>query len=134
MSKLCSLIKRIFTKPIVKFGIVGIISNIINYITYSLSLFLFSLNISVLNGYFIGFIFSYFGNKNWTFELKYKNKSQLIIEKLKFFVLHILSLILMVYLVNFFKNEIEFNYSVSWFFAAIPVALFNYYLTKKIFS
>ena len=133
MSKSCFLI-RIFTKPIVKFGIVGIISNIINYIIYSLSLFLFSLNISVINGYFIGFIFSYFGNKNWTFELKYKNKSRLIIEKLKFFILHIFSLIIMIYFINFFKYEIEFNYSASWFFAAIPVALFNYYVSKQIFS
>ena len=122
------------SKSIMKFGITGIFSNLISYIVYFFSLFIFNLNLSVFFGYFTGFIFSYYTNKNWTFKPKIKDKSAINIEKFKYLVLHIISLFLMIIFVNFFNNFNNLNYSISWLFSAIPVACINYLVLKKIFS
>jgi len=122
------------SKSIMKFGITGIFSNLISYIIYFFLLFIFELNISVFFGYFSGFIFSYYTNKNWTFKLKIKDKSAINIEKIQYVILHIISVFLMIILVNFFSKFNNLNFTISWFFSAIPVACMNYLVSKKIFS
>ena len=122
------------SKSIMKFGITGVFSNLISYIIYFFSLFIFELNFSVFFGYFSGFVFSYYTNKNWTFKLKIKDKSSINIEKIQYVILHIISVFLMIILVNFFNFFINLNYTTLWFFSAIPVACMNYVISKKIFS
>ena len=69
MKKLFDLVVN---KQLLKFGITGIISNLINLLFYSISFIFFGTNISVFIGYFTGLIFSYYSNKYWTFKFDKK--------------------------------------------------------------
>ena len=117
-----------------KFGITGIISNLINLLFYSVTFNFFGTFGSVFIGYFTGLIYSFFSNKYWTFELsKQKNKS-LLVEKFQYLILNTISFFLMIFLVNIFLNEVNDNHISAWFFGAIPVAILNFIISKKIFT
>lgn len=117
-----------------KFGITGIISNLINLLFYSVTFNFFGTIGSVIIGYFTGLIYSYFSNKHWTFELNKKKNKSLLVEKFQYLILNTVSLFLMIFLVNIFLNEINDNHFLAWFFGAIPTAILNFIISKKIFT
>ena len=131
MKKLFDLVVN---KQLLKFGITGIISNLINLLFYSISFIFFGTNVSVFIVYFTGLIFSYYSNKYWTFKFDKKKNNSLITEKFQYLILNTISLFLMIFLVNIFLNEINSNHIAAWFFGAIPVAILNFIISKKIFT
>ena len=132
-----------YEKPL-KFLVAGILSNVTNYAFYilmvSLGLFIF---VASIVGYLMGLIISYLVNRFWVFRVggnkQYARSAQS--QAGLFFLLHGFSAIFMGGLITFFNDCLSFSASISWVFAAIPIAFLNYlalnfsvFRTKKLNS
>ena len=112
------------------FAIIGITSVLIDTFFY---LFLFSLtgsiNLSKFISFIIGAIFSYYGNKNITFNAKAKKLTPIY-----FSLVYSISLGLNIFANSFslylFKNKETISILISFFIATLVSALFNFIMIK----
>ena len=111
-----------------KFLLIGVISNIINFAIYS-SLFVlnFAIYYCATFGYISGLTSSFIGNKFFTF---HSDKPTSILEVTKFIFIYILGGLIMVFIISFLTNYID--YRLAWLFGAI-LAIMNNYLGIKFF-
>ena len=82
----------IFSKQLLKFGLVGIVNTFIHYIIFIIFFRLFDINLIISStlGYCAGLINSYIFNKIWTFQSK---QSYQVSEFLKFVSVNIIALV-----------------------------------------
>ena len=112
------------------FGIIGIIAVLIDTCSY---LFLFyltgSINLSKFVSFIMGAVFSYYGNKNITFNVKAKKLTPVY-----FSIVYSISLGLNIFSNSFslylFQNKETISILISFFIATIISALFNFIMMK----
>ena len=112
------------------FGIIGIIAVLIDTCSY---LFLFyltgSVNLSKFVSFIMGAVFSYYGNKNITFNVKAKKLTPVY-----FSIVYSISLGLNIFSNSFslylFQNKETISILISFFIATIISAFFNFIMMK----
>ena len=112
------------------FGIIGIIAVLIDTCSY---LFLFyltgSINLSKFVSFIMGAVFSYYGNKNITFNVKAKKLTPVY-----FSLVYAISLGLNIFTNSFslylLQNEETVSILIAFFIATIISALFNFVMMK----
>ena len=111
-----------------RFSIIGIVSNIINFILYSL-VYLMSFNIIVssLIGYSIGILFSYYFSRLWVFQL---DKNYKFVEMIRFISVYIVGGLSMTFIIFCLNHYLNIDYRVSWIGGAL-FAIANNYLGSK---
>ena len=113
---------------ILRFIVVGLFSNLINYTFYSL-IYLTNLGINIASvvGYLAGLLNSFYFSKKWVF----KNPKVIRLDKafLIFFFIYLLGGIEMTLVINFFDMALN-NHKLAWLIGASTAALNNYLGTK----
>ena len=111
-----------------RFSIIGIVSNIINFILYSL-VYLMSFNIIVssLIGYSIGILFSYYFSRFWVFQL---DKNYKFVEMIRLISVYIVGGLSMTFIIFCLNHYLNIDYRVSWIGGAL-FAIANNYLGSK---
>ncbi len=113
---------------LIKFFIVGILSTIINYLTYY---FLYRLTkliiLASLSGFLIGLLNSYLLSRYWTFSIKKYNQKNLIF---RFLMIHLSGMMAGIFLI-YFVDQITNNFIIAWIIGALFVAPYNYIGLKK---
>ena len=115
-------------KEITKFIFVGLLSTILNFITYKTIFEITNIIfIAYLMGSILGLINSYYFSKFWTFKYSRKDNKKMF---LSYIIIHI-SGIGLSSLVTYASNSIFSNYILAWFFGAIFFSVYNYTNLKK---
>lgn len=111
-----------------RFSIIGVVSNIINFILYSL-VYLMSFNIIVssLIGYSVGILCSYYFARFWVFQL---NNNFRFVEMIKFISVYIIGGLSMTFIIFCLNHYLNIDYRVSWIGGAL-FAIINNYLGSK---
>jgi putative flippase GtrA len=111
-----------------RFSIIGVVSNIINFILYSL-VYLMSFNIIVssLVGYSVGILCSYYFARFWVFQL---NNNFRFVEMIKFISVYIIGGLSMTFIIFCLNHYLNIDYRVSWIGGAL-FAIMNNYLGSK---
>ncbi len=107
-----------------RFIIVGIGSNIINFMVYRVAYYLeFSLFLASTFGYVAGLIFSYQLGRTWVF-----GKSFAISKKNLFYFLIVYAIggLIMSLIIEIFTKKIFIDYKISWLFGATYAAVNNF--------
>ena len=109
-------------------SIIGVVSNIINFILYSL-VYLMSFNIIVssLVGYSVGILCSYYFARFWVFQL---NNNFRFVEMIKFISVYIIGGLSMTFIIFCLNHYLNIDYRVSWIGGAL-FAIMNNYLGSK---
>jgi len=119
-----SLVRNTF----IRFAIVGVLSNILNFAVYVI-FFLLSTNIvfSSVLGYSIGFFNTYLLGRIWVFNSEQPNQFKEIV---KFLVVYFIGGAGMTLIIVWLNNELNIDYKASWMGGAI-FAIVNNYLGSK---
>ena len=119
-----------FFKEIQRFIIIGLGSNVLNFIVYA---FLYkielSLSIAATCGYIIGLLNSFYFGKTWVF------KAESIIYRdaiIKFILIYGIGGVGMVIIINILGSRTVLDYRLIWFIGAL-FAFINNYLGSKMF-
>ena len=112
------------------FVIIGIMAVLIDTCSYLVLFFLIgSINLSKFVSFIMGAVFSYFGNKNITFNVKAKKLTPVY-----FSLVYSISLGLNIFANSFslylFQNKETISILISFFIATIISALFNFIMMK----
>tara|TARA_A100001035_G_scaffold200119_1_gene160623 strand:+ start:1583 stop:2005 length:423 start_codon:yes stop_codon:yes gene_type:complete len=132
------LLKKIFLKnyyylinkriEITKYIFVGLLSTILNFITYKKIFEVTNIIfLAYLVGSILGLINSYYFSKFWTFKNSRKDNKMML---LSYIIIHI-SGIGLSSLVTYTSNSIFSNYIFAWFCGAIFFSVYNYINLKK---
>lgn len=118
-------------QQLIKFGLVGVIATLIDFLILYLSTDLLGVNylVSAAIGFIVSTIFNYVASMKYVFKSKYednKNKELLIFIGLSIIGLGINELLLMVLVEN-----IGFHYMIGKLLATVVVMLFNF-ISRKI--
>tara|TARA_B100000963_G_scaffold296713_1_gene267936 strand:- start:1036 stop:1434 length:399 start_codon:yes stop_codon:yes gene_type:complete len=123
---------------IIRFTIIGFISNVINFAIYNLLYYLdISIFLSSLSGFTIGMFFSYYYAKSWVFRAHAdrdnngKKKKHIM---LRYIFIYMISGFGMAFITKYLAEELYFNYLVAWFFGAIFAFTNNFFGSKAIFK
>ena len=112
----------------IRFAIIGIISNILNFTFYTLIFLIFSnIVVSSVVGYSLGVLSSYYFGKVWVFESEQVFK---LSEMFKFMVIYIIGGLGMTLIIIWLNQDLNIDYQVSWIGGAI-FAIINNYLGSK---
>ena len=115
---------------IIKFILVGLISNLLNFAVYSLVyLSLSQINIASFLGYCVGLVNSFIFSRKWIF----KNAKRIKIKNsfILFTFVYIVGGIEMMIMINII-NYIFDNFRIAWFCGALIAASSNYLCSKYI--
>jgi len=134
------LIKSFATKfrEQIMYGIFGCATTIVNWVVYTLSLYIFSLSVSNALAWFIAVLFAYFVNKKYVFESKYVSVKHSIREVFLFYGGRVFSGIIEVgglpLLVYFGVDQQVFGIegSVAKIIISVLVIITNYLIMKFI--
>ena len=121
-----------FKKQIIFFVLIGILSVVIDFISYSTLNFLLSdINLSKKIGFIFGAFFSYYANRAITFNLKTKNTIHMLLKYwiIVFIVMHLNSYVNQ-FLFNYFKSHINYRYLIAFIWATGLSAVANFLLFK----
>ena len=112
----------------IRFAIIGVVSNIINFTLYSLTYLMFvNIIISSLIGYFFGILTSYYFGRLWVFKVDNKFTLNEIVRFVSVYVIGGLGMTIIIYCLDYYLN---FDYRLSWVVGAL-FAIVNNYLGSK---
>ena len=112
-----------------RYGSIGAISNLINYLVY-ISLFKvigIDIGLCAVIGYLCGGIFSFHFGRTWIFGIRNKFKAT---QLFKFIISSLLGCLLMNQIILFLTSFYSINASLKWLIAACPTILLNYSLLR----
>jgi len=118
------------TKEVNRFIVVGIGSNVLNFIAY---VFLYKIGIVIwiasAIGYGAGLLNSFYFGKTWVF-----NPGEIVFSKtiIKFIFIYGIGGLGMVFIINLLDNRTLLDYRIIWFFGAL-FAFINNYIGSKLF-
>lgn len=94
-------------REIIKFLIVGVISTILNYLSFSILFKILTINylISSAIGYMSGLVLGYSLNKNWTFEYKNENMKT----KLQYLIVYLTNLVISLLILKILETKFGIN-------------------------
>lgn len=125
-------IKELFFKykEIIMYLIIGVLTTVVNYITFVIVTNFFEEHISNIIAWIVSIIFAYFTNKLYVFESK-SFKIDVIKKEIPSFVSsRIATLILEELILFIFVTKLEFNKYIIKLIANIIVIILNYILSK----
>ena len=113
---------------IIKFAVVGLGSNVLNFCIYSI-IYNLSLGISLASfiGYVCGLLNSFYFSVNWVF-IKSRNKKTIYAPFL-FIVIYFLGGLEMMLIINIIDKLIQ-NHKIAWICGAFVAAMNNYLCSK----
>tara|TARA_Y100000589_G_scaffold7443_1_gene6334 strand:+ start:256 stop:648 length:393 start_codon:yes stop_codon:yes gene_type:complete len=113
---------------IIKFAVVGLGSNVLNFCIYSI-IYNLSLGISLASfiGYVCGLLNSFYFSVNWVF-IKSRNKKTIYAPFL-FVVIYFLGGLEMMLIINIIDKLIQ-NHKIAWICGAFVAAMNNYLCSK----
>lgn len=111
----------------IKFGFVGIINTVINWVVYNILLY-FGVNYIVANsiGFGVGMINSYIWNNRWVFKAKSKSPKTVT----KFIIVNLIVLGLNNLLLFVFVKEFDLNKTVAQILVTIIMMVVNFFGNK----
>ena len=122
---------RFFKKnkiQLLKFSVVGLFSNILNFCIYSIIYKLtLEINLASLMGYTFGLLNSFYFSNNWVFTRSKTKKTYYAL--FLFFVIYAVGGLEMILIINFVDKLIQ-NYKIAWIFGAFIAAINNYVCAK----
>ncbi len=121
-------------KQVIMYLIFGVLTTIINILSYELFVRVFNTNylISTIIAWIISVCFAYITNKIWVFESNTKNKLTLFKELFDFFKYRILSCIIDLIIMYVLVSVLKINDSISKITSNIVVVIINYIFSKFI--
>ena len=132
MEKLNLLIKKVFTREIISYGIFGVLTTIVNLAVFSVLTKLFSVedNISNAIAIVVAVLFAYFTNKKWVFHSEASDFKEKFIEFCKFILGRAFTMI-----IEFFGGMLLFEFCpipsiVSKCIITIVVIILNFFISK----
>ena len=113
---------------IIRFLLVGLGSNLINFSIYYAFIFLnFSLLLSAISGYLGGIFFSYTLGRIWVFDQRYPFSSRRLIT---FLIVYAVGGLGMTSLIMLLTNLMGLDYRVSWLIGAVFATINNFFGQK----
>ncbi|MGG0175157.1 GtrA family protein [Gottfriedia acidiceleris] len=113
-------------KSLVKFGIVGLLNTGVDFIVFTLLIYVFT-NLpyvfAQVISYTCGIFNSYLLNKSWTFKSKNQNSNQ---EKIRFVIVNLLTLLLTLFILKVCSGWVGLSVIVSKLVATCISVLVNY--------
>tara|TARA_B100000085_G_scaffold266921_1_gene276037 strand:+ start:174 stop:566 length:393 start_codon:yes stop_codon:yes gene_type:complete len=117
-------------KELIKYIFVGLSTVLIDFLIYKFLIKFIVIYLAKTISFLSGTLFSYQLNRTWTFKSGKKTLSQFI----KYLIIHITSLVLNVFinslLLNTFSKNYFFSYEVSFLFATLTSATYNFLFIK----
>lgn len=128
------LVKELFNKykELIMYGIMGVLSTIINIVVFTLCEKLFGISALIANiiAWVVAVIFAYITNKLFVFESKSFNKDVLIKEMISFTSARIFSLLLEEVIIYVMIDIMSINSLIVKVFSNIVVIIVNYIFSK----
>lgn len=131
MQNLKILIKKIFTKEIILYGIFGVLTTVVNlFIFFILTHFNFDENFSNIIAIILAVLFAFFTNRKWVFNSSATTSKEKLKEFYKFILGRAFSMIVEVigfYLMFTILNIQEF---ISKIVLSIIIIILNFFISK----
>lgn len=130
VAKSISMIKKY--KEIILYLIFGILTTIVNILTYIIFAKVFNLDYLVSNliAWILSVLFAYITNKLYVFESKNNDKKMIIFEIISFFSFRVLSGIIDMTFMYIFVSLLAFNDSLMKIITNVIVVILNYIFSK----
>ncbi len=136
MKKIIELTKTLFNKykEIIMYGIMGVLTTIVNIIVFAICEKIIGINALVSNviAWIVSVIFAYITNKLFVFESKSFKKEILIKEIISFTSARIFSLLLEEVIIYVMIDIMNINSLIVKVFSNIVVIVVNYILSKLV--
>lgn len=119
-----------FPKDKLRFVLVGLMSNSINFLIYEWVYYVFNiLTIAAVLGYISGLYISFHFARTWVFGKIYGAELR---RKVLFMLVYLVGLILMTTIIGYMSNYLLIDYRLSWFCGGCVAMMNNYLGTKYI--
>lgn len=130
VAKSVSMIKKY--KEIILYLIFGVLTTIVNILTYIIFTKVFNLDylISNLIAWILSVLFAYITNKIYVFESKTNEKKMIVLEIISFFSFRVLSGIIDMTFMYIFVSLLTFNDSLMKIVTNVIVVILNYIFSK----
>ena len=116
-----------FLNQLSKFGLVGVISNILGYLIYLLITFLgLKPELAITFLYPIGAVIGYYGNKNYTFTYK----GDLRKSKQRYIISHIAGYFINILMIYIFVNQFNYPHQLIQAIAILIIAIYLFLMMK----
>lgn len=127
-----NILRRILNKETFLYLIFGILTTIINIVSFFLFNKLFSYKLSNTIAFILAIVFAYITNKKYVFESKKEEKTEIIKEFIFFIVSRLFTFVLDMLLMVLFIEGLFVNVLISKVLVNVVVIILNYILSKKL--
>lgn len=127
-----NILKKILNKETFLYLIFGILTTIINIVSFFLFNKLFDYKLSNIIAFILAIIFAYITNKKYVFESKKEEKTEIIKEFIFFIGSRLFTFVLDMLLMVLFIEGLFVNVLVSKVIVNVVVIILNYILSKKL--
>lgn len=127
-----NILRRILNKETFLYLIFGILTTIINIVSFFLFNKLFSYKLSNTIAFILAIVFAYVTNKVYVFESKKEEKTEIIKEFIFFIGSRLFTFVLDMILMVLFIEALFMNVLISKIIANVFVIILNYILSKKL--
>ena len=124
--------KKILNKETFLYLIFGILTTIVNIVSFFLFNKLFDYKLSNIIAFILAIVFAYITNKKYVFESKKEEKTEIIKEFIFFIGSRLFTFVLDMLLMVLFIEALFMNVLISKIIANIFVIILNYILSKKL--
>lgn len=127
-----NILKKILNKETFLYLIFGILTTIVNIVSFFLFNKLFNYKLSNIIAFILAIVFAYITNKKYVFESKKEEKTEIIKEFIFFIGSRLFTFVLDMLLMVLFIEVLFMNVLISKIIANIFVIILNYILSKKL--
>ena len=127
-----NILKKILNKETFLYLIFGILTTIVNIVSFFLFNKLFNYKLSNIIAFILAIVFAYITNKKYVFESKKEEKTEIIKEFIFFIGSRLFTFVLDMLLMVLFIKALFMNVLISKIIANIFVIILNYILSKKL--
>jgi len=127
-----NVLKKILNKETVLYLIFGILTTIVNIVSFFLFNKLFNYKLSNIIAFILAIVFAYITNKKYVFESKKEEKTEIIKEFIFFIGSRLFTFVLDMLLMVLFIEGLFVNVLISKVLVNVVVIILNYILSKKL--
>lgn len=127
-----NVLKKILNKETVLYLIFGILTTIVNIVSFFLFNKLFNYKLSNIIAFILAIVFAYITNKKYVFESKKEEKTEIIKEFIFFIGSRLFTFVLDMLLMVLFIEVLFVDVLISKIIVNIIVIILNYILSKKL--
>ena len=122
--------KPINISRILKYGLVGLINSLVNFLVFSNLINHLNIFLAASIGFSFGALISYFLNSRYTFNSNKIGKKNFVF----FILLQIIILLIFSFLVYFLSNFLYINKDIAWLLSLSFVVVLNFKSQKILFN